>query len=108
VWREMGPEDWLEAFRAHPRIGEKGTGWSQKEQKGALEASAATLAELAALNSAYESRFGHVFLICASGKTADEMLADLRARMNNPPDVELRVAAEAQREITNLRLRLMP
>jgi allantoicase len=108
VWREVGPEDWLEAFRAHPRIGEKGTGWSQKEQAGAHQASAATLAELAALNAAYEARFGHVFLICASGKTADQMLADLRKRMNNPPDVELRVAAEAQREITHLRLRLMP
>jgi allantoicase len=77
VWREMGRDDWLEAFRAHPRIGEKGTGWSQKEQKGALQAGAAALAELSDLNAAYESRFGHVFLICASGRTAEEILAEL-------------------------------
>jgi OHCU decarboxylase len=104
IWWELSPEDWRQAFAAHPRIGERGTGWSEAEQAGARAAAAPVLAELAAANRAYEARFGHVFLICATGKSAGEMLAALRARMSHEPGEELRVAAGEQAKITRLRL----
>lgn len=114
VWRELGPEDWLEAFRAHPRIGErkaaKETGeqsrsWSEGEQSGARDAAAETLDALAEANREYEERFGHIFIVCATGKTAEEMLGLLRARAGNDPETELRVAAGEQWRITELRLK---
>jgi allantoicase len=101
IWRSLGREDWLEAFAAHPRIGETGGRWSQQEQAGARGADAETLAEA---NRLYESRFDHIFIVCATGKSAEEMLGLLRARLDNDPETELRVAAEEQRKITNLRL----
>jgi OHCU decarboxylase len=112
VWADLGPDDWLEAFRAHPRIGEKpaqdqGTqagAWSQQEQSGTHAAPHAVLDELAAANRAYEDRFGFLFIVCATGKSAQEMLALLRARLHNEPGRELRIAAEEQRRITRLRL----
>jgi OHCU decarboxylase len=108
VWEKLGPEDWLEAFAAHPRIGEREGAMADpqagREQAGVATASAATLDELAAGNRAYEARFGHVFLISASGRSAEEMLAALRRRLGNDPDTELRVAAAEQRKITRLRL----
>jgi allantoicase len=124
VWAGLGPDAWLEAFAAHPRIGERlaaghaqasaapgrtrgqaaGSGWSAREQAGVAGADQATLAELAAGNREYEQRFGHVFLIFASGRSAAEMLAALRERLGNDPATELRVAAEEQRKITRLRL----
>jgi OHCU decarboxylase len=113
AWNGLGPEDWLEAFRAHPRIGEQRSeaprtererGWSEGEQAGAGAADDGVRAELAEGNRVYEARFGHIFIVCASGMTGEEMLATLRARLENPPDVELRVAAEEQRKITRLRL----
>ncbi|MBA2528720.1 MAG: 2-oxo-4-hydroxy-4-carboxy-5-ureidoimidazoline decarboxylase [Euzebyales bacterium] len=104
AWAGTGPQDWHEAFSAHPRIGERGTGWSQGEQAGATGASQGTLDALVEGNLAYERRFGHVFLICATGRSADEMLEALRERLGNDPDTELRVAAEEQRKITRLRL----
>ncbi|CAN5306960.1 hypothetical protein BH20ACT9_BH20ACT9_16170 [soil metagenome] len=105
VWWDLGPEDWLEAFAAHPRIGERGAGgWSPGEQAGARTADEATLAALAEANRAYEQRFGHVFLVCATGKGADEILDELRRRLGNDPGTELGVAAEEQRKITRLRL----
>ena len=113
AWWSLGPEDWLEAFRSHPKIGEKkaeaatteqARRWSEGEQSGARSASTETLAELAEANRAYEERFGHIFIICATGKTAEEMLAALRARLGNDPREEPRVAAEEQRRITRLRL----
>lgn len=116
VWRGLGPDDWMEAFRAHPRIGERkgggaeagaterGADWSEEEQAGAREAGADVLERLAAGNRAYEERFGHIFLICATGKSAEEMLENLGARMENDPETELRVAAEEQRKITRIRL----
>ena len=116
VWAEMDEASIHEAFRAHPRIGERkaevehgaaARAWAEGEQAGARAASAETLAELAAANRAYEERFGHVYLVCATGKTADEMLAILRSRMDNSPAEELRVAAEEQRKITRLRLAKM-
>jgi OHCU decarboxylase len=104
AWRGLPEADRREAFAAHPRIGERGKGHSEREQSGARGAAAVMLTELAERNQAYEARFGHVFLICASGKGAGEMLDALRARFDNPPEVELEVASEEQRKITRLRL----
>ncbi|HKV13139.1 MAG TPA: 2-oxo-4-hydroxy-4-carboxy-5-ureidoimidazoline decarboxylase, partial [Thermoanaerobaculia bacterium] len=104
IWRSLGREDWLEAFAAHPRIGEKGSRWSEAEQAGARGADAETLAALVAANRVYESRFDHIFIVCATGKSAAEMLELLRGRLDNDPETELRIAAEEQRKITNLRL----
>lgn len=110
VWWSLGREDWLEAFACHPRIGERKapsgaeTAWSSQEQAGTRGAAEATMAELARRNAAYEARFGHVYLVCATGKTADEMLALVRARLGNDPDTELRVAAGEQDKITRIRL----
>ncbi len=105
TWWDLGRDDWLEAFRSHPRIGEKSAGrWSQQEQAGTQTASEGTLAALAEANRAYEEKFGHIFIVCATGKTADEMLALLRSRLQNDADAEVRVAAEEQRRITRLRL----
>jgi OHCU decarboxylase len=108
VWDKLAPDDWLEAFAAHPRIGEqeqvKVDPQAGREQAGAATASAATLDELAAANRASEAGFGYIFLIRASGRSAEEMLAALRQRLGNDPDTELRVAAGQHREITRLRL----
>jgi allantoicase len=104
IWQGLGREDWLEAFAAHPRIGEAGSRWSEAEQAGARGADAETLAALAATNRDYESRFDHIFIVCATGKSAAEMLGLLRARLDGDPATELRVAAEEQRKITHLRL----
>jgi allantoicase len=109
VWAGLDPQDWLEAFTAHPRIGERRPAgdprrWSAGEQAGAAGADAVVLDALAEGNRAYEQRFGRVFLICATGRSAAEMLADLRRRLGNDPETELRVAAEEQRKITRLRL----
>ena len=109
AWSTTGPDDWHEAFAHHPRIGEKKSAaeqnaqaseWSSEEQAGAAGASA----ELAQMNRAYEDRFGHIYIVCASGRTADELLAIARKRMNNDPETELRVAAAEQHMITRLRL----
>ena len=114
VWRELPREDWLEAFRAHPKIGEskaeKETGaearaWSEGEQSRARAASTETLDALAEANREYEERFGFIFIVCATGKTAEEMLALLRERIDNDPETELRVAATEQWRITELRLK---
>jgi len=103
VWSELGRDDWLEAFGAHPRIGERGEeSWSQKEQAGVKPSAA-----LVEANRAYEAKFGHVFLICATGRSGDEILARCRERMSNAPEAELRVAAEEQRQIARLRLEKM-
>lgn len=114
VWDELDREDWLEAFRAHPRIGESSaaadTGrearrWSEGEQSGARAASRETLDALARANREYEGRFGFIFIVCATGRTADEMLAMLGERLGNDPETELRVAAREQWRITELRLK---
>jgi OHCU decarboxylase len=105
VWGDLGEEDRREAFAAHPRIGERATArWASSEQSASATAAYATLAELAEGNRAYEERFGHVFLIRATGRSAEEMLAALRERLGNDPATELAVAAEQQRQITALRL----
>lgn len=111
---EMSREDWLEAFSHHPRIGADvealrqkfaaTANWSAGEQAGVTGADEATLQALAAGNRAYEARFGHIFIVCASGLTAAEMLARLQARMENEIDEELKIAAAEQAKITRLRL----
>jgi 2-oxo-4-hydroxy-4-carboxy-5-ureidoimidazoline decarboxylase len=105
AWWALGGEDWREAFARHPRIGEAAADeWSRREQAGVDLATAATRAALALENRVYEQRFGHGFLICASGRTAEEMLAALRLRLANDPATELRIAAGEQAQITRLRL----
>jgi OHCU decarboxylase len=107
VWRGLGPDDWLEAIRAHPRIGERGgrsADWSRQEQAGVGGAGGEVQTAIAAGNADYERRFGHVFLISAAGRGAEEILANLRDRLGNDPATELRVAAEEHRRITRLRI----
>ena len=105
VWWGLGREDWLEAFAGHPRIGERaGDAWARREQTGVSGAAQATRAALAAGNDTYERRFGHVFLICATGKSGDDMLRALQERLANDAATELRIAAAEQAKITRLRL----
>ena len=105
IWWELDPPDWHEAFEAHPRIGEKpSSSWAREEQAGATTASKNVMQSLAQVNNDYEKKFGYIFIICATGKGADEMLATAQRRMQNAPDQELRIAAEEQLKITKLRL----
>ncbi len=121
IWRDLSPEDWLEAFAAHPKIGERkaadrsgdraadrtpdrAAGWSAEEQWGTARAAAETLERLAAANRAYEERFGFIFIVCATGKSAAEMLALLEARLGSERRRELEIAAGEQDKITRLRL----
>jgi allantoicase len=113
TWAALERADWLEAFRHHPPIGQKraqqpqsGTArkWSAAEQAGAQRGAPETLAALAAANAAYHAKFGHVFLICATGKTTENILSALQLRLQNDPQTELSLAAEEQRKITRLRL----
>jgi allantoinase len=105
AWRECGREDCLEAFAAHPRIGEQTSSrWSQQEQAAAAHADAHVLDSLAGLNRRYAEKFGYIYIVCATGKTAAEMLAILERRIQNDPAAELLEAAEQQRLITHLRL----
>jgi len=114
VWWSLEPEDWLEAFRSHPKIGEKKAAaataveaqkWSADEQSGIKDSAQQTLAELARLNREYEQKFGYIFIVCASGKSSEEMLAILHERLKNDPEDELRIAAGEQAKITELRLK---
>ncbi len=116
IWETLGKDDWLEAFRHHPKIGERKAAagqtaesqrWSEQEQRAAANAAPTLLEELARANQAYHERFGYIFIVCASGKSADEMLALLRERMKNDPESELRVAAGEQAKIMRLRLEKM-
>src|SRR5438132_4344313 len=106
-------KDWRQAFRAHPKIGEKKAAtaqsqqeqkWSVQEQSGVGAASAEAISQLAERNREYEDRFGFIFIVCASGKSSDEMLAIINSRIDNYPQTELRIAAEVQSKITRLRL----
>lgn len=106
VWSSLDPADWLEAFGAHPRIGDRPTSaWSAQEQADAAGADAAERDGLATGNAAYERRFGYTFLVCATGKRAEDMLGILHRRLRNDPEVELKAAAEEQRKIMELRLK---
>jgi 2-oxo-4-hydroxy-4-carboxy-5-ureidoimidazoline decarboxylase len=112
TWRSLGEPDWMEAFRSHPRIGESLTAspthsahWAAQEQRKVAEADDAVKIALAEGNREYERRFQHIFIVCATGKTAPEMLSILRARLENDAVTELREAAEQQRLITQIRLK---
>ena len=112
VWWALDPADWLEAFAAHPTIGAEadGTGgaagsdWSRQEQAGVAGAGDETRRRLADANRDYEARFGYIFIVCAAGKTAAEMLSLLEGRLRHDAGEELRIAAQEQRHITRLRL----
>lgn len=114
LWSKLAPVDWLEAFAAHPRIGEVDSlrakfgdtkQWASAEQSGVAAATEQVLCQLAALNEEYERRFGFIFIVCATGKSADEMLFLLKQRITNSPADELPIAAAEQLKITLLRLR---
>ena len=112
-WFDLTSDDWREAFAHHPRIGDVESlrkkfastrTLSEREQAGVNDAAREVLAALAEANRQYEARFGYIFIICATGQPADGMLAALRTRLVNPPDVEIRVAAEQLIRICALRL----
>jgi 2-oxo-4-hydroxy-4-carboxy-5-ureidoimidazoline decarboxylase len=114
IWARLGADDYLEAFAHHPEIGadlellrqrfRTTSGWSSAEQAGVNAADEATLLALRDANRVYKARFGFIFIICASGKSAREMLEALQARLGNAPEAELRIAAGEQAKITKLRL----
>ncbi|HWB77274.1 MAG TPA: 2-oxo-4-hydroxy-4-carboxy-5-ureidoimidazoline decarboxylase [Nannocystaceae bacterium] len=114
VWNAVAPDDVREALTHHPEIGanidelRKRYGdtatWASGEQSGVQSAGEATLVSLRDGNIAYKQRFGHIFVVCATGKSAAEMLALLHQRMGNDPDAELAIAAAEQAKITRLRL----
>ena len=117
-WRSLEKEDFLEAFEHHPQIGadiaqlrakfQTTHGWSASEQSGISQASEATLQRLADGNRAYLEKFGYIFIVCATGKSADEMLEILNKRLPNTPAEELLIAAGEQEKITAIRLRKLP
>ena len=112
-WWELDRNEWLEAFRSHPRIGESKGGttalrqvaWSKEEQQNVTTAGQEAKAALARANREYEQRFGHIFIVCATAKSPTEILQILERRMRNDKETELREAAEQQRQITNIRLK---
>jgi OHCU decarboxylase len=113
IWFSLPHADWLEAFACHPKIGSKETApkqqlksaeWSGSEQSGMDNAADATRSQLAEANRLYEEKFGFIFIVCATGKSADEMLAICRARLGNSAKTEMALAAEEQRKITEIRL----
>ena len=113
AWFSLDADDWREAFTHHPRIGDRAAlearfaatrHLSASEQSSVAGASDAVLDALERGNRLYEERFGYIFIVCATGKSADQMLALLESRLDNAPEVEIRIAAEEQARITALRL----
>jgi 2-oxo-4-hydroxy-4-carboxy-5-ureidoimidazoline decarboxylase len=113
IWKRLSAEDWKEAFSHHPKIGDleslqkkfaSTASWAAHEQSGVRSASDETLRRLAEGNRLYEQRFGYIFIVHAAGKSAEEMLALLEARLHHLPEEELPVAAAEQERITRLRL----
>jgi 2-oxo-4-hydroxy-4-carboxy-5-ureidoimidazoline decarboxylase len=114
IWHTLPASDWMEAFRSHPRIGESklsssststSTAWAKQEQKRVATAGDSVKAALAEGNRNYEEKFGHIFIVCATGKSASEILEMLNLRMRNDSETELREAAEQQRQIMQIRLK---
>jgi 2-oxo-4-hydroxy-4-carboxy-5-ureidoimidazoline decarboxylase len=112
-WRALDVADWDEAFSHHPRIGEPGsasatatatTTWASNEQAGATRAADDVRAAIAEGNHAYEAKFGRIYLVCATGKSGEELLAILRSRLENDPETEVNISAFEQEKITRLRL----
>ena len=113
MWYECSEDDWKEAFTYHPRIGDMESfakkfastaTWAAGEQGGINTASAETIEALADGNKKYEEKFGYIFIVCATGKPAGEMLSVLRSRLSNSPSEEIKIAASEQNKITKLRL----
>jgi len=113
IWQGLGESGWLEAFRSHPRIGEshaektaapQSSVWSEQEQRQAASADEAIKLALKWGNREYEQKFGRIFIVCATGKSASEILEILRRRLHNDEARELQQAAEEQRQIMNIRL----
>jgi OHCU decarboxylase len=120
IWWALEPHDWLEAFRSHPKIGENkrrvsnesqksggdtSDGWPEQEQAGVRHAKQETMDSLVELNRQYETKFGYIFIVCATGKSSEEMLAILEDRLENEAARELHIAAVEQAKITALRLK---
>jgi 2-oxo-4-hydroxy-4-carboxy-5-ureidoimidazoline decarboxylase len=120
AWYKLNESDWIEAFQSHPRIGESsalnsspnsathGTSslaWAKQEQKEVAEAGDAVKIALAKGNHEYERKFGRIFIVCATGRSATELLETLRQRLQNDAGTEFQEAAEQQRQITQIRLR---
>ncbi len=112
-WYECTEEDWREAFLHHPKIGNiqslqekygSTKEWASNEQSGVSNAKEQTLRELAKANEVYEQKFGFIFIVCATGKSASQMLDILNSRLPNDIDTEMKIAAEEQLKITQLRL----
>ena len=113
AWFTLPVADHLEAFAAHPKIGDqkransqndRAADWSAGEQSGVDHAGESTLEELAKINALYHEKFGFIFIVCATGKTSEEMLAIAKARIGNSVETELGIAAEEQNKITRIRL----
>jgi 2-oxo-4-hydroxy-4-carboxy-5-ureidoimidazoline decarboxylase len=113
VWEGLAEDDWREAFDSHPRIGQQharaataeSLAWSSEEQRAAMSQDDAAKLALVEGNRQYEEKFQRIFIVCASGKSAAEILVILNTRMQNDAAVEMLEAAEQQRQITQLRLR---
>jgi 2-oxo-4-hydroxy-4-carboxy-5-ureidoimidazoline decarboxylase len=112
-WFSLSPTDWREAFTHHPKIGDREAlrrrfamtrHLSEQEQAGMSSASEALLAEIVEGNRIYEEKFGYIFIVCATGRTAAEMLALLQSRLRNDPATEVGIAADEQAKITEIRL----
>jgi 2-oxo-4-hydroxy-4-carboxy-5-ureidoimidazoline decarboxylase len=112
-WFKCTAEDWREAFANHPKIGDTESlkkkfastaTWASGEQSGVNTASAEIIKALADGNRQYEEKFGYIFIVCATGKSAEEMLEMLQARLPNDPEEEIEIAADEQNKITKLRL----
>jgi len=116
IWLSLSSEDWLEAFTHHPKIGninslrkkfQNTKSISKNEQSGVNNATESTLKDLAESNQLYEDRFGFIFIVCATGKSSDEMLALIKMRLNNNAKIEMQNAAKEQNKITQLRLKTL-
>jgi 2-oxo-4-hydroxy-4-carboxy-5-ureidoimidazoline decarboxylase len=113
IWDSLNDDDWLEAFTHHPRIGEKTlrekfastANWASFEQSGIAAATEDILRRLTNGNEAYYNKFGYIFIVCATGKSADKMLSILESRLPNSPADEIKIAAAEQKKITHIRLR---
>jgi 2-oxo-4-hydroxy-4-carboxy-5-ureidoimidazoline decarboxylase len=114
IWKDLDQSDWLEAFAAHPMIGETKSApgqqvlsakWSAGEQSGMSSADELLKQELAGANRAYYEKFGFIFIVCATGKTPAEMLELCRTRFSNNREREVCIAADEQMKITEIRLR---
>jgi 2-oxo-4-hydroxy-4-carboxy-5-ureidoimidazoline decarboxylase len=120
VWYKLNESDWMEAFSSHPRIGESSArsssadsaphgfpslAWAMQEQKQIAEAGDAVKIALAEGNREYERKFGRIFIVCATGRSAADLLEILRRRLQNDAGTELHEAAEQQRQIIQIRLR---